>query len=139
MRNKCRGQSSLEYAIVIICLAAGLFAMQPYLQKAFQGRLRQQADELGQQYDPEKTSGTLTMTNKNTTKMISKTYDETQIKDLGGNLDIDGDGEADFTLSKEDWDLDEDGSCEADVFATFTKSVVKEGIVTQDGTETIKP
>lgn len=60
-QSALRGQSSLEYAVIIICLVAGLLAMQVYIKRSMQGRLRQAADELGQQYAPKNTTSDITV------------------------------------------------------------------------------
>lgn len=43
--------------MVITCVVAALLAMQVYFKRGIQGRLRQTADALGQQYAPKKTTG----------------------------------------------------------------------------------
>lgn len=47
-----KSQSVLEYAVIIACVAAALLAMQIYLKRAIQGRLRQAGDDIGEQYAP---------------------------------------------------------------------------------------
>lgn len=56
-----KAQSVLEYAIVIVCLVAALIAMQIYIKRSMQGRLRETADSLGTQYDPQNTTSDITM------------------------------------------------------------------------------
>lgn len=48
MRRK--GQSTLEYAVIIAVVVAGLLAMQTYMKRAVQGKLRQSTDSIGEQY-----------------------------------------------------------------------------------------
>ena len=55
-----RGQSTLETAIVFMVVFFAFLAMMVYTKRAFQGRLRGDADALGQQYDFEKTAGNMT-------------------------------------------------------------------------------
>jgi len=50
--GKTRAQSTLEYAVVVACVAAALLAMQIYLKRGIQGKLRQAGDEIGEQYAP---------------------------------------------------------------------------------------
>ncbi len=57
-----KAQSTLEYAIVIVVMVAALISMQIYLKRAVQGRIRQTADDLGLQYDPNATTGTIEIT-----------------------------------------------------------------------------
>lgn len=65
---KKRAQSTLEYAVIIVCVVAALVAMQIYIKRALSGQLRQIGDEIGQQYEPTKTTGTITTSiDRNTT------------------------------------------------------------------------
>lgn len=48
--NKKSGQSTLEYAVVIAIVVAGLIAMQTYVKRGLQGRLRQSTDDIGEQF-----------------------------------------------------------------------------------------
>lgn len=50
-RNK-HGQSTLEYAILIAAVVAGLVMMQIYLKRGIGGRLKSGADNIGDQFDP---------------------------------------------------------------------------------------
>ena len=47
-----RAQSTLEYAIIIAVVMAGLWMMQHYLKRGYQGKLKDAADQMGEQYDP---------------------------------------------------------------------------------------
>lgn len=51
-----KGQSTLEYAIVIAVVIAGLLALQSYMGRGVQGKLRQSADDIGEQYATGKTT-----------------------------------------------------------------------------------
>lgn len=62
MKDRRRAQSTLEYAMVTACLVAALLAMQIYLKRSIQGRLRNAADELGEQYSAITTTSNLTQT-----------------------------------------------------------------------------
>lgn len=57
---KKEGQTLLEYILVIICIVGALVAMQHYVKRAVQGRLRMAADQIGEQYEPKKLSGSRT-------------------------------------------------------------------------------
>lgn len=59
---KKRGQSFIEYTVVIACIIAALVAMQHYVKRALQGRLRSAADQIGEQYEPGKMAGGFTAT-----------------------------------------------------------------------------
>jgi uncharacterized protein (UPF0333 family) len=57
-----RGQTALEYAVVIICVVGALIAMREYMTRSIQGRMRAVADDIGPQYAPDDTSGDVTIT-----------------------------------------------------------------------------
>ena len=67
LREK-RGQSTLEYALLLAVIVAGLIAMQVYLKRGYQGRLRQSTDDIGEQYSPGYTTGTTTTNSSSTTR-----------------------------------------------------------------------
>lgn len=76
MRNRLslrRGAFSLEYAVVIVCVVAGLIAMQIYITRSMQGRLRQSADSFGEQYAPGNTSADITQTFNYFSNTVSNT------------------------------------------------------------------
>ncbi|MDD5166998.1 MAG: hypothetical protein PHQ57_06400 [Candidatus Omnitrophica bacterium] len=47
-----RGQSILEYAVLIAVIASGLIFMQLYMKRGLQGALRGQSESIGEQYRP---------------------------------------------------------------------------------------
>lgn len=78
-----RAQSTLEYAVLISVMVAALVAMQAYLKRGMQGRLRGYAEQLtqGAAYSPKAT---------NSTQTINRIVDETSssatiCKDEDGN------------------------------------------------------
>lgn len=46
-----KAQTTIEYAIFIILIAVALIASQVYIKRAIQGRWKEAADSIGQQYD----------------------------------------------------------------------------------------
>ncbi len=62
MIKRIKAQSTLEYAMVIVCIAGALIAMQIYVKRSIQGRLRNAADETGEQYSAKTTTS---LTNQN--------------------------------------------------------------------------
>ncbi len=70
-----KAQSALEYAMVVICIAGALIAMQKYIKRSMQGKLRDAADQVGEQYSAQTTKSKLTqtITNPNPVTVISKT------------------------------------------------------------------
>lgn len=47
-----RGQSMLEYAVILSCVIAALVGMQIYVKRGISGGLRNSADMIGKQYEP---------------------------------------------------------------------------------------
>ena len=47
-----RGQSTLEYAVLVVIIIGVFLATQQYIKRGFQGRWKQALDDLGEQYDP---------------------------------------------------------------------------------------
>ncbi len=47
-----RAQATLEYVFLIGLVAAAVAAMLVYISRGFQGNLRVQADQMGEQYSP---------------------------------------------------------------------------------------
>jgi Flp pilus assembly pilin Flp len=65
-----KGQSTLEYAIIIAVVVAALLAMQIYVKRGVQGKLRSSTDEIGEQYSPGLTTGSYTTTTGSTSTEI---------------------------------------------------------------------
>ena len=51
-----KGQATLEYAVVLGVVAAALIAMQFYMKRGVQGKLRDATDQVGEQYRPANTT-----------------------------------------------------------------------------------
>lgn len=62
-----KGQSTLEYAILIAVVVGGLLAIQTYVGRALKGRLRGSTDDIGEQYSAGHMSATSTITVKKQT------------------------------------------------------------------------
>ncbi len=69
LKNR-RGQSTLEYAVLIAVIVGGLLTMQAYVKRGMQGRLRSAADDIGGQYSPEKVTSSFTTTASSTTTEV---------------------------------------------------------------------
>jgi hypothetical protein len=54
-----KGQSTLEYAIVVAIIVGGLLAMQFYVKRGWEGKLKSAADDMGEQFEPAKYTGNL--------------------------------------------------------------------------------
>ena len=51
MLNKQKGQSTLEYAMIVAVVVAGLFAMQIYMRRGVEGKLRSSTNDIGAQFE----------------------------------------------------------------------------------------
>jgi Flp pilus assembly pilin Flp len=47
---KRTGQSTLEFAVIIAMVAGALLAMQYYMKRGVEGKLRESTDQMGEQY-----------------------------------------------------------------------------------------
>lgn len=65
-----KAQSILEYAMVLAVLVAVIVAIQVYVKRAVQGRLKQSADQIGDQFT---TAETYTVQNVNQSARTEKT------------------------------------------------------------------
>jgi Flp pilus assembly pilin Flp len=54
--NQKRGQSTLEYAILVVVIIGALLAVQTYIKRGVQGRLKSSADDIGDQFSPGNTN-----------------------------------------------------------------------------------
>lgn len=82
-----RGQSTVEYAVLIAVLVGALIAMQVYLKRGMSGHLRNASDSIGEQYAPGKTTSNYTLEIKSNTKTESKLLKDTVLKD-GTKADV---------------------------------------------------
>jgi uncharacterized protein (UPF0333 family) len=48
--NQKRGQSILEYSVLIVVIIGALLTIQVYIKRGVQGRLKSAADDIGDQY-----------------------------------------------------------------------------------------
>jgi len=88
--NRNKAQTTLEYAILIGVIIAGLVAMQVYLKRGYQGQLKESADSMGKQFSPGYTTNNYTtinhtkstevLANKETTSTIAGPEDQTSSK-----------------------------------------------------------
>ncbi|MFA5351448.1 MAG: hypothetical protein WC357_09015 [Candidatus Omnitrophota bacterium] len=61
-RRSSRGQSTLEYVILLGFVVAALIAMGVYMKRGFQGKLRESTDQIGEQYSAGNTTSEYTTT-----------------------------------------------------------------------------
>jgi Flp pilus assembly pilin Flp len=93
MKTSRRGQSTLEYAVIIAIVAAGLLAIKIYMGRGLQGKLREATDQIGEQYSARNTTSIINTTQSNTLETVesfgySKNYIDTNYygKDADGTV-----------------------------------------------------
>jgi hypothetical protein len=70
MRN--RAQSTLEYAVVIAAVITALLAMNKYMQRGAQGRLREGVDRIGEQFSAGNMTAKYKITQQGDIKTVEK-------------------------------------------------------------------
>jgi len=63
-----KGQSTLEYAILIIIIIGALLSIQVYIKRGVQGRLKSATDDIGDQFSPGNTNVVMKMTTNSKTR-----------------------------------------------------------------------
>lgn len=63
----------MEMSILIIVIVTALVAMQVYLKRGIQGRLRSNIDNIGDQYDPQATTSDFTIKHASKTTTVTNT------------------------------------------------------------------
>lgn len=61
----------LEYSMVVACIVAALVTMQFYVKRAIQGRMRESADTIGEQYAPGRMNSEITVTQTGNTTVTT--------------------------------------------------------------------
>ncbi len=51
--HKRKGQSILEYTVIMVIVLGVVIAMRDYVKRGIQGRWKSSTDEMGDQYDPQ--------------------------------------------------------------------------------------
>lgn len=82
-----KAQSIVEYAMVLACIVAALLAMQHYIKRAAEGRLREVADSIGGQYDVHRINSRVTLTQSGTTITDSQQVREPAAEAEEGRVD----------------------------------------------------
>lgn len=81
LKNK-KGQSLLEYSLILGAIIVGILFMQLYVRRAIEGRLRGAADDIGEQYSATGTFNFVTNRTSNieevtdATGQVTTTYHE---------------------------------------------------------------
>ena len=66
--NQRRGQSTLEYAVLVTIIIGALLSIQFYIKRGVQGRLKSAADDIGDQYSVGNTNVIKTTTSSGVTR-----------------------------------------------------------------------
>jgi Flp pilus assembly pilin Flp len=78
--NQKRGQSTLEYAVLIVVIIGALLTIQVYIKRGVQGRLKSAADDIGDQYSDGNTNSIeRTVRNSNTSEYFNAGVASTSI------------------------------------------------------------
>jgi uncharacterized protein (UPF0333 family) len=76
-RKKGRAQSLLEYTVFLSLILSALLIMQFYIKRSYQGMVKYQADQVGEQYSPGHTTAlTVTKANTSTVSYTGGNYSE---------------------------------------------------------------
>lgn len=80
--KKRKGQSTVEYAILIIIIIGALISIQVYFKRGVQGRVKDSADNIGEQYSPGNTRiNTVTKSHSRTTETFNMGVQRSQLID----------------------------------------------------------
>ncbi len=79
--RKAKGQSTLEYAILIIIIIAALLTLQTYIKRGVQGRLASSTDSIGDQFSQAKPANyyKVVTTNSLTLESLNAGVSETKL------------------------------------------------------------
>jgi Flp pilus assembly pilin Flp len=53
LKRRNRGQTILEYTIIVVIMLGVMIAMKDYVKRGIQGRWKSATDDMGDQYDPQ--------------------------------------------------------------------------------------
>ena len=60
--RKNKGQSTLEYAILVVVVIMALIGIQAYLKRGIQGRMKDASDQIGDQFSSDSSTYNITST-----------------------------------------------------------------------------
>jgi len=111
-RNR-KGQSTLEYAVLIAGIVGAVLIFRPYVQRAVQGRFKESSDRIGYKFGGEaEESITNSMTAWEETGTSGETTETTEIYDAVGTQNITSETDTAQTVTrkeKEEWGSDTPG------------------------------
>lgn len=74
----------MELAVLVMVIVFSLVAMQTYLKRGLQGRLRENIDGIGEQYDPVRTTSDITTRQEISSTSSSDTVEEPFVNPVSG-------------------------------------------------------
>ena len=74
LKKMKKGQTALEYTLLLIIVMGSFVGIQNYLKRGLQGRWRASVDSLGEQYDPRTAVSNITHTLTSTTNSSIITF-----------------------------------------------------------------
>ena len=97
-----RGQSILEFAVLVALIISALVVMQVYIKRSYQGRIKRETDSLGQQYSPGHTTGRTII--ETTSDSVAYTGGTTDPDDMPGLItgEVEVDAGTSVTVSRSD-------------------------------------
>jgi len=84
--NQKRGQSTLEYAVLIVVIIGALLTIQVYIKRGVQGRLKSSADDIGDQYSDGNTNSIKTTVRNSSTEEVFNAGTSSSAITGGGEL-----------------------------------------------------
>ena len=72
LRKIRKGQSTIEFVLLITIVLGAFVALNLYLKRGFQGRWKEAVDQMGDQYDPRKANTAIMHTSNATTHTVIK-------------------------------------------------------------------
>lgn len=85
MLSNKKAQSTLEYAVVIAVVVGALIAIQIYMKRGVQGKLRESADQVGEQFEASDTEVDITTDQTGTTIQTTTTDGVTRVQAVSGS------------------------------------------------------
>ena len=85
-KKRKKGQTTLEYAVLIIIIIGALLSIQVYIKRGIQGRLKSATDDIGDQFSPGNT-----IVNRIRTTTANEIQSASQA--TGSRTELTGDGE----------------------------------------------
>lgn len=74
---RIKGQSTLEYTVLVLIVMGAFIAASDYIKRGIQGRWKSAVDDLGDQYDPRTTNSDIIQAYISNSEMKITTYNVT--------------------------------------------------------------